>query len=329
VVDFDSGVAMVVTDLHGDGEAYYHLRDTFLKLRTTGQVDRLVICGDLIHGYGPETDDASLEMLLDVMRLQDELGSDAVTMLLGNHEMPHIYSVTLSKGHHQFTPRFEYALTCLDKSQDVSATRADVVEFLKSLPFYARTRAGVLLCHAGATPVITTPETTARVLDFDHESLLRFGDDQLKEYDLAALRQNTEYRFQAKVQLAVDEIDDPRYTDLLRGMHINRNHPDFALLWETLFTMNEMETSVELYEALVESFLRQISALSEHEQRVLVAGHIGVKGGYKFVGERHLRLASYAHAHPPAGGHYLLLNCEKQVETASQLVPHLHRIYSR
>ncbi len=35
----DTGVAMVVTDLHGDWEAYTRYRDRFLALHATGQAD--------------------------------------------------------------------------------------------------------------------------------------------------------------------------------------------------------------------------------------------------------------------------------------------------
>src|SRR5262249_25470434 len=98
VMDFDSGVAMVVTDLHGEGKVYNHLRDKFLALHKAGEVQRLIICGDLIHSNREESEDDSLPMLLDVMRLQSELGRDTVVLLMGNHEMPHVYGISLAKG---------------------------------------------------------------------------------------------------------------------------------------------------------------------------------------------------------------------------------------
>jgi hypothetical protein len=154
VIDFVTGKAMIVTDLHGQGKVYNHIRDTFLEYNKTGVVDRLIICGDLIHGYGEEAEDASLAMLLDVMSLQQQLGRDTVVMLMGNHEMPHVYSIPLSKGHIVFTPRFERALAQLDRDSNAKYSRADVMTFLKSLPFVVRTKAGVLITHAGATPAI-------------------------------------------------------------------------------------------------------------------------------------------------------------------------------
>ncbi len=45
----DFGVAMVVTDLHGDWEAYARYRDRFVELLAAGRADCLVFAGDLIH----------------------------------------------------------------------------------------------------------------------------------------------------------------------------------------------------------------------------------------------------------------------------------------
>jgi Icc-related predicted phosphoesterase len=45
----DAGVAMVVTDLHGDWDAYARYRDRFVELRAAGQADCLIVTGDLIH----------------------------------------------------------------------------------------------------------------------------------------------------------------------------------------------------------------------------------------------------------------------------------------
>ncbi|MDQ7035412.1 MAG: metallophosphoesterase [Anaerolineae bacterium] len=141
VLDFDSGVAMIVTDLHGEGHAYDQIKSTFLELRREGKADRLILCGDLIHGYRESYNDDSLRMMLDVMRMQKDFGSDTVTMLMGNHEMPHVYNITLEKGHHEFTARFEESLS-------QSGKRDEVLAFLKHLPIYARTKAGVLISHA-------------------------------------------------------------------------------------------------------------------------------------------------------------------------------------
>lgn len=311
----------------GEGEVYFHLRDTFLDLKQQGDVDRLVICGDLIHGYGDETNDASLDMLLDIMRLQSELDDDVVTMLLGNHEFPHIYSVTLSKGDMEFTSRFEHSLVSLDKKRD-GFNRDDVMAFLRSLPFYVRTKAGVVLTHAGASPAIKSDEVAYHVLEFEHENLLDLGDQLLENYSIELLKNSQEYCLQAKHYLAVDDVDDPRFTDLLRGNLLSQTSPDFQLLWDVLFATNESGLGIADYSLVADVFLRQISEFSQYEQRFIVAGHIAAKNGATLIGSRHLRLASYAHAKPSQSGKYLLLDCEKPIQSMDELIQGLCPVFN-
>lgn len=66
----DAGVVMVVTDLHGDWEAYQRYRDRFLDLHHSGRADYLIITGDLIHQSIPENPDYSLDMVLDFLALR-------------------------------------------------------------------------------------------------------------------------------------------------------------------------------------------------------------------------------------------------------------------
>lgn len=326
--DINEGIAMIVTDLHGEAEPYYRLRDTFFTLRERGEAHYLIFCGDLIHGYGPEEADASMEILLDVMRLQDECGADTIMMLLGNHEMPHIYGVTLAKGDIEFTPRFEAALVRLDRQPDVPYHRQDVIAFLKRLPFYVRTRAGVLISHAGASASVQDTESAARLLNFNHDALLQAAYDKLSAYDVQRLRMiyslytGALYDKQVRHFLAVEDENDPRYNDLLNAMALDKN-PDFTFLWDVLFSPNELAMGREAYEALVPAFLRAISTQSAHEQRVLVAGHITARDGCELIGSQQLRLASHAHARPRESGRYLLLDCASPIHTAEDLLDSL------
>jgi len=124
---------MVVTDLHGDRDAFNRCLSHFSRLYRQDAVDHLILLGDLIHGYGASEMDNSVHMVIDMMALQNTFGPDQVIMLLGNHEMPHIYGISLSKGDQDFTPRFEHAL---------GDQRLRVLSFFDSLPFYVRTAAG-------------------------------------------------------------------------------------------------------------------------------------------------------------------------------------------
>jgi Icc-related predicted phosphoesterase len=81
---------MVVTDLHGDWDAYQRYRDCFVDLQAKGQANCLIFTGDLIHRDAPTHPDCSLEIVLDVISLQETFG-EAIICLCGNHELPHLY----------------------------------------------------------------------------------------------------------------------------------------------------------------------------------------------------------------------------------------------
>src|SRR5262245_9319859 len=92
----DGGVAMVVTDLHGDWEAYARCRKRFVKLRASGQADWLLFAGDLIHREPGDDPDHSLDIVLDILALREFYG-EAIIVLCGNHELPHLYGLVLGK----------------------------------------------------------------------------------------------------------------------------------------------------------------------------------------------------------------------------------------
>lgn len=332
-IDIDSGIAMVVTDLHGEGDVYGHLRDIFFDLQARGEVDRLIICGDLIHGYGAEHDDYSLAMLMDIMRLQEQHGADKIILLLGNHELPHIYGLPLSKGNLEFTPRFEAALSRLDEIPSGRYHREDVIQFLFNLPFYVRTKAGVLISHAGATHVINTAEAAQRASAFDHHTVIAQTEHFFEELGaerlqvLYTLRKGVAYEQQVAHVLAVRGPDDPRYNHLLREMLLDKNE-DFAFLWEMFFTLNEGHAGLPAYLVTVNNFLKAFSAISPYEQRVIIAGHIACHNGYTEVGHQQLRLATFSHAQPNTSGRYLLLDCAAPVYSSADLLPHLRRTFA-
>ncbi len=320
-VDLEEGVAFVVADLHGAWEPYVHYRDKFLSLREQGAADVLVFLGDIIHGYGPPEEDHSLPMLWDIMQLQRDLGPQTVIMLLGNHELPHIYGVTLSKGDLVFTPRFEHAL---------GQHRPYVIDFLKSLPFVIRTSGGVMLTHAGAAPGVATPDIAERLLSFSHDDLLQEVDRLLKRDDVldlleAYLKVDLEqYDRLARHYLAVTGPGDPRYYDLLRGFIVS-NLVEWIPLWDFFFTQCEAGMSLSMYRQTLERFLT-VYASPEVPQRVLVAGHMNARDGREVVADLQLRLASWAHAVPEESGCYLLFDVTQPVETAADLLPFAHRL---
>lgn len=332
IIDLDDGIAMVITDLHGVWDVYCRLRDLFLQQREKGEVQTLVFCGDLIHGEEGNGIDSSLEIVLDIMNLQASLGPQQVVMLLGNHEIPHIYGMSLSKGTTQYTPPFEAALARLNQYYASKYRRQDVIDFLMSLPFFARTKAGVLLTHAGASNEVNSSAAFKRLISIDHHNLLQMADEELTKYDIEALRRGythftgLPYESQAKQFLGVTDSSDPRYNDLLRELFLPGKSSDFDLMWNTLFSQNEYAGD-NAYQTTITNFLRYASQDGPYEQRVIVAGHISVKNGFGMVGPYQLRLASYTHAIPRETGRYLLLDCAKPVQVATDLISGIKPVF--
>jgi hypothetical protein len=314
---------MVVTDLHGDWPLYRRYRDIFLHLQARGLADYLVFTGDLIHSDGPPEEDRSLDIILELCELQETLG-ESLIVLLGNHEMPHIYHVPLFRGEHVYTPLFEAMM---------GVHRSAVLRFLRERPFFVRTRAGVTLCHAGAFPEAVHPGAIATLEAFAHEQVLIRTERQLPHERRVALRDavgdltGVPYADWAHAYLAVDDENDPRYDDYLRGI-VAGYDPDFRLLWSALFSRNELEVGMEAYQGQIRALLDAIGHDSG-PQRALVTGHIGCRGGYRVLpGAMQLRVASGAHAHPYRSARYLLFDAAKRVESAEDLLPGLGSVFT-
>ena len=323
VVDIEAGVIMVVTDLHGDWNAYERYRDRFFDLYRTGEVDYLVLAGDMIHYSGPPEKDRSLAIVLDVLRLKQSLG-DRLIYLMGNHELPHIYSITLQKGRHLYTPEFEAAL---------GEHRHAVLAFFDKLPFYIRTKGGVAISHAGASAAISERHAPQRLFNFSHRRIWRETAESLPPESRPSLREalgktsKQSYDEIVRKYFAVTGPDDPRYDHFLIGAVSTTSHPDFQLLWNIMFTRNELQYGEEAYGIVLDSMLK---ALSEdyHPQRVLVAGHIDCRRGHKIVATYQLRIASARHAIPRKSGVYLLVDAEKEAKEAQDLLPGIGTVFT-
>ncbi len=315
-VDLVEGRAYVVTDLHGEWGAYVRYRDHFLDLLERGDADILIFLGDLIHGYGSEAADSSLAMLWDVMELQENLGSDRVIMLLGNHELPHIYGVSLSKGDQSFTPRFEHAL---------GEYRDTLLQFLKALPFLVRTKAGIMLTHAGASTRTASEKSAEMLLAFSHEEFLAEVDLLLARNDVMEFisqqleMSEEEYNRKSWELLAVSSENDPRYLDLLRGFIATSLEPEWPTLWDFFFTQCEQARENTPYPTILGRFLSSYSDQNQI-QSVLVTGHIQVGGGVSVIAQQQVRLASWSHAIPRTAASYLLFDTARPLASAHDLL---------
>jgi predicted phosphodiesterase len=320
----EAGIVMVVTDLHGDWEAYQRYRDRFISLHAGGQADYLVLTGDLIHREQVEAPDHSLEMVLDVLALQAAYG-EAVICLLGNHELPHIYGISLAKGNRDYTPTFEATLTH-------SRRRAEITALFDSLPFYLCTRAGVTITHAGAAHPLTLSKNAQILFNWDHQTMLNRAEAVMATNDIESWRRGyarlngISYEAMARYFLAVSGPDDPRYNDLLRGFLVS-NEVDFQeVLWPALFTRCEQDYGPADYAIFLDALLHQVK-VGSYRQRALVAGHITMHGGYRLVAQHHLRLASGHHATPSEAACYLLFDAAQPIHKAEELLTGLASVY--
>jgi hypothetical protein len=321
-LNLTEGTAFIVSDLHGDRDAFARCLAHFYRLHRRGDAQHLIFLGDVIHGRGPAEQDASVGMILDILALQEELGH-SVVMLLGNHEMPHIYGVTLSKGDEDYTPRFE---------QSLGAHREAVIGLFKRLPFLVRTAAGVMLSHAG--PSMDVIAFADRLRAYDHCAVLDEANQMLSElspiedaYRMFGAQYGAPYEQLARSVLAVSGPSDPRYSDLLRGFIIGQRSRTFNMLWDLLFTRNEYGLNAGAYMNGCTRFLEAFGVDAPAPQRVMVSGHIGTRGGHSIINAHHLRLSSAAHAHPREAGEYLLLDCARPVQTADALQPWLRPVF--
>ncbi|MEM7334107.1 MAG: metallophosphoesterase, partial [Chloroflexota bacterium] len=322
-VDVEEGRAFIVTDLHGDWDAYRRYRDKFFELNGQNQADFFCVLGDMIHFTGPEASDRSVDIVLDLIHLQEK-HPDKIRCVLGNHELPHIYSITLQKGNEFYTPRFEKSL---------KENREKIITFFDTLPFYLRTTAGVTLCHAGATAAISQKEGMERLCYFSHQALLEKAREAITPEErpslMRAMRKlhNRTYNEMARNYFDVTGVEDPRYDDFLIGTLASSSNPDFNLLWDALFTRNEKEYGREGYKVILENMLLAFSK-DFAMQRFIVSGHINVRGGYEIINNVQLRLASAKHASPREAGQYLLLDCQEKVRSVSDLTKNLGSVFT-
>jgi predicted MPP superfamily phosphohydrolase len=316
------GVAMIVTDLHGNWDIYQRYRDRFVDLHARGHADYIIFTGDMIH-RAPVSPDYSLDIVLDVLQLQARYG-DAVIYMCGNHELPHRYGFVLSKGLIEYTPAFEAAL-------NRSPHRGAILDLFDRLPFYIRTAAGVSITHAGASSATVEQINSYNLFTWQHDRLVAWADNHMYEPDRATLRSGyarlsgvESYATLVQHYLGITDSNDERYDDLLRAMFVT-SHPDFQTLREALFTRCEQEYGTQLYAQLLLTLLNHLS-VEYVPQRFLITGHLTTPQGYTCVAEQQLRIASAQHAVPRETGCYLLLDTSQPMQRIEELVRSVCRI---
>ena len=320
IVTAASGKLMVVTDLHGDWDAYRRCKTLFQQKQQAGQAHHIVFCGDLIHRESPPAEDASLKMLLDIRQWQrHEPGR--VTYLLGNHELAQLYRIDLRKGDVRYTPRL---------ATEMGSQRPELITYLATLPFYVRTAAGVAIAHAGVGRGMLKESGWVALKNLDHNAVWQSAAAQLSPRVRQQMRSRFDRMFPGGYAALIKDAwnittpDDPFYDDLLIS-NLLFNDELGNLLWDTFFTQNEREYGNE-YEEMVARFLTLLSN-GYQPQRLLITGHIACAKGYQIVNSRQLRMASASHAKPRSEGKVLLFDASQPIHDINALANQLTNLF--
>ena len=183
--------------------------------------------------------------------------------------------------------------------------RAELLQYLATLPFFVRSRAGLSIAHAGVGAAMLAPAGWQTLRHLDHEYQWQKVAQQLSRDMRIQLRNQINRIYpQGYDGLNADSWnvhhrDDQFYDDILIALTI-QNATLGQLLWNSFFTQNEREYG-SAYPEMVQRFLQLLST-EFVQQKVLISGHIGCDNGYTLVSKHQLRLASAAHSRPPGEG---------------------------
>ena len=171
--------------------------------------------------------------------------------------MPHIYGVSLAKGDIEFTPRFEHVL---------GDHRARVLAFFESLPFYVRTAAGVMLAHAGPAHE-ASPNMSRRCVTSITSAILRDADQALgaggrSDAALPPVQRVIWRALRRRGRLLPGGPGAGRsalHALAARVYDLAAESSRSRMLWDTLFTTNEIGLTEWVYLQSCQQFLAAFS----------------------------------------------------------------------
>jgi hypothetical protein len=276
IVDLKDERVLVAADIHGNWESYQQVLGRFDAMKRSSSIDLLVFTGDLIHGY-PGYPDESVKILDDLMEKKD----DKIISILGNHELMHIYHMSVGKGDLEFVPGFEAKI-----KQD----RSKYIGFMKNMAYAVRTSGGVTINHTGASPV-THPqfsEDFRAIVGAPHLEFMKWlkHDNVLDQLARLAAR--------SKAIIMPYQNPDKYYDPAIGQALHNSNIGEY--LWATFFNKNENEFGQEMYNEMTDAYLKEMGS-DGLAQRILISGHVGVPHGSQIVNDKQLRLG-IAHTNP-------------------------------
>lgn len=332
---------MVVADIHGNLEDYNRIIQTYQKKKKSGEVDGLIFAGDTIHARSEK--DESKEIIDDLIKLTSE--DKNIHVILGNHELPHIYNFTLAFRKSDadvvdFTKDFELKIK---DNKDV------YVEFFKSLPFYIRTKGGVLISHAGASRGVSKLDCLEDLIDLNHGKIIQEnlededdGFNTLTPEKKENFKKKLERRFYKdlpyetvlKSLRGTDVGDKKKAETLLQGEYFMYNldsqgrqiNPDAEFLWEMLFNKNEKHLGSSEYIKTINNFLERVSE-NYTEQKLIVSGHFHNEAGFDIFEDKQLRITSSEEAGNPTAKSFLVIDAGKTYLSARELADNIHTLY--
>ncbi|MBI4640803.1 MAG: hypothetical protein HY731_08920, partial [Candidatus Tectomicrobia bacterium] len=244
-------------------------------------------------------------------------------ILLGNHELPHIYDFPLAKPGITFTTSFE---------RKIKGERAKYIEFFKRFSMAVRTKGGVLINHSGADSLTKSLDDLRQI---DHDGILAENRVRFEKFSpemKEAFKGRIEsthgdlYEHLLVGYLAIDpDVDKERYDALMEGMCFKDMNPKGEWFWDMLMNKNE-STYGSLYEKLLERYLTLMSE-DGWPIKVVVTGHIDVSQGYEVLYDKQLRIGSSKGVEQDAKKRYLSFDVSVEYESATQLSQHLRYLY--
>jgi hypothetical protein len=143
------GVLIAATDLQGNLKDYRALKVLYEEEEEKGNEPFLLLCGDLVHGPGPDLADPrswpehlgthyldrSAQLLID---FEEWSQKNRATALLGNHEHSHIGGPRVSKFHTDEAAVLDAAL---------GQHRERMQNFIRTWPLIAVSHAGAVFTH--------------------------------------------------------------------------------------------------------------------------------------------------------------------------------------
>lgn len=277
---------MLISDIQGNKRDFDQAIEVYERLLSLDKVDKIVFCGDLLHGY-PGYEDDSLDLYMSIRKLSKK--DPNILFLLGNHELAHVMHWQLQKGNLCFTQ---------DLEDIIRPQRVAFAKYLANRPFAIITNNGLCINHTGPSIYLSSFKESEFFKDISPQDWYA-NLDFAKEY---------------KIQDSLLQNWDPNYgVDLMKDTTA-------PIMWEIFMNKNERDKNSEYfdnYDQIVSGFLENMSKLNPCH--LLISSHIEEPQGFKVVNDQQFRLCTSYGAEDDKSKKYLLVDTNDTYNKASDL----------